>query len=63
MVSNRIIYWKFKESLQHMSYNSIYNVDWFFDIGLHYRERLSWDSMYIMDGDDKITINGYYCME
>lgn len=23
----------------------------------------SWNAMYIMDEHDKITINGYYCME
>lgn len=64
MVVNKIIYWKFKEPFKYLSYYSLYNIDWLFDTDSNYkRDRLSWNAMYIMDEHDKITINGYYCME
>lgn len=64
MVANKIIYWKFKEPFKYLSYYSLYDIDWLFDIDSSYkRDRLSWNAMYIMDEHDKITINGYYCME
>lgn len=64
MVANKIIYWKFKEPFKYLSYYSLYNIDWLFDTDSNYkRDRLSWNAMYIMDEHDKITINGYYCME
>ena len=64
MVANKIIYWIFKEPFKYLSYYSLYDIDWLFDIDSNYkRDRLSWNAMYIMDEHDKITINGYYCME
>ena len=64
MVANKIIYWKFKEPFKYLSYYSLYNIDWLFDTDSNYkRDRLSWNAMHIMDEHDKITINGYYCME
>lgn len=64
MVANKIIYWKFKEPFKYLSYYSLYDIDWLFDTDSNYRrDRLSWNAMYIMDEHDKITINGYYCME
>ena len=64
MVANKIIYWKFKEPFKYLSYYSLYDIDWLFDIDSNYkRDRLSWNAMYIMDEHDKITINEYYCME
>lgn len=64
MVANKIIYWKFKEPFKYLSYYSLYDIDWLFDTDSNYRrDRLSWNAMYIMDRHDKITINGYYCME
>lgn len=64
MVANKIIYWKFKEPFKYLSYYSLYDIDWLFDIDSNYRrDRLSWNAMYIIDEHDKITINGYYCME
>lgn len=64
MVANKIIYWKFKEPFKYLSYYSLYDIDWSFDADLNYkRDRLSWNAMYIVDEHDKITINGYYCME
>ena len=64
MVANKIIYWKFKESFKYLSYYSLYDIDWLFDTDSNYkRDRLSWNAMYIMDEHDKITINGYSCME
>lgn len=64
MVANKIIYWKFKEPFKYLSYYSLYDIDWLFDTDLNYkRDRLSWNAMYIMDGHDNITTNGYYCME
>lgn len=64
MVANKIIYWKFKEPFKYLSYYSLYDIDWLFDIDSNYkRDRLSWNAMYIMDEHDKITINGYYCIE
>ena len=62
MVANKIIYWKFKEPFKYLSYYSLYDMDWLFDAN-YKRDRLSWNAMYIMDEHDKITINGYYCME
>lgn len=64
MVANKIIYWKFKEPFKYLSYYGLYDIDWLFDTDSNYkRDRLSWNAMYIMDEHDKITINGYYCME
>lgn len=64
MVANKIIYWKCNERFKHLSYYSLYDIDWLFDTDSNCRrDRLSWDSMYIMDEDDKVTINGYYCMK
>lgn len=64
MVANKIIYWIFKEPFKYLSYHSLYDIDWLFDIDSNYeRDRLSWNAMYTMDKHDKITINGYYCIE
>ena len=64
MVANKIIYWKCNERFKYLSYYSLYDIDWLFDTDSNYkRDRLSWNAMYIMDEHDKITINGYYCME
>ena len=63
MVANKIIYWKFKEPFKYLSYYSLYDIDWLFDTDSNYkRDRLSWNAMYIMDEYDKITINGYCCI-
>ena len=64
MVANKIIYWKINEPFKYLSYYSLYDMDWLFDVDSDYRRgRLSWNAMYIMDEHDKITINGYYCMD
>ena len=42
MVANKIIYWKFKEPFKYLSYYSLYDIDWLFDVDSDYkRDRLS----------------------
>lgn len=63
VISNRSIYWKFKEPFRHWSYHSLYLIDWLSDVDSRCRrDRLSWNAMYFMEEGDKLTINGYYDM-